>query len=117
VNSSLTAPDASEARWVGATAVELDADADVDEVAAVEAVLAVLVVWNIDWKLVIATMTGTPFWSEAPTGAPICPTEDDYLKRLSQAIGAGQHGIKGEFTLFAADGYAAGLFFHPSARS
>jgi hypothetical protein len=46
--------------------VELEADADVDEVAAVVAVLAVLVVWNIDWKLVIATMAGTPFWSEVP---------------------------------------------------
>ena len=57
-----------------------------DEVAAVVAVLAVLVVWNMDWKLVIATMAGTPFWSEAPTGAPISPTEDIYLKRLSQSV-------------------------------
>jgi hypothetical protein len=50
---------------VGETVVEVDAAVDVDEVAAVVAVLAVLVVENMDWKLVIATMAGTPFWSEA----------------------------------------------------
>src|SRR4051794_16827347 len=44
----------------------------------------------MDWKLVIATMAGTPFWSEAPTGAPFQPNGDNYPERLPQSALTGQ---------------------------